>query len=60
MVASGADRVQPMPAHTVAKYAMSSFGTEIYINNLQSAINERNKQHCKWSKRFPIFWKAIG
>jgi hypothetical protein len=60
MVNGGADRVQSTSAYRVAKYAMSSFGIKIYINKLQSTINKRKKQCCKWSKRFPIFWKAIG
>jgi hypothetical protein len=34
MVASDADRVQSMPANTVAKYVMSYFGIKIYITKI--------------------------
>jgi hypothetical protein len=51
MVAGSADRVQSTPANTVAKHVMSSLGS--------STINERNKQCCKWSKRFLSFGRQL-
>jgi hypothetical protein len=41
MVACGADRVQSTPEHMLAKYAMSYFGIEIYINTL--AVNNQHE-----------------
>ena len=43
MVAGGAGGVQSMPANTVAKYVMSSFGIKIYINKI-AVNNQREKQ----------------
>ena len=43
MVASGADRVQSMPANMVAKYVMSSSGIKIYIKKI-SVNNQGEKQ----------------
>ena len=43
MVASGAERVQAMPANTVAKYVMSYFGIEIYINKIAVNNQQRNR-----------------
>ena len=52
MVAGGPDRVQSMPANTVAKYVISSFGI---VNN------QREKQTTlQVVQKIPIFWKAIG
>jgi len=42
VVASGADRLQSMPANTDAKYVMSSFGIAIYINKI--AVNNQHEK----------------
>ena len=43
VVAGGADRLQSMHANTDAKYVMSSFGIETYINKI-AVNNQREKQ----------------
>jgi hypothetical protein len=62
MVAGGADIVQSTSGNTAAKYGMSSFGIEIYINKI-AVNNQREKQtmlQVVQVQKMPIFWKAIG
>ena len=55
MVATGADRVQLCLKIRFWNMWWVLLGSI----ELQSTINKRNKLCCQWSKRFPIFWKAI-
>jgi hypothetical protein len=42
MVVGGEDRFQSLPANTVAKYLMSSFGIKIYMNKI--AVNNQHQK----------------
>ena len=60
MVAGGADRGQSTPANTDAKYVMSSFGIEIYINKIAFNNQQEKQTMLQVVQKIPIFWKAIG